>query len=233
MKPKVILLDWDGTIVDGFHLIHQAMNETLAHYDKPIWDDATAAVHVPRPDKEKFPEIFGEQSGEALKYFYNAMTRIGESIQKPDVIPGAENFMNYLQEARSKGVYVGIVSNSRTPAIERELKQLGWENYIDVIVASDSGVTNKPNKAAYDKALEHCPHTKLRPSEILYIGDANTDLEFARNTKMKFIGIGDKFTSPKEGSEYVPIHGSERVANLNDVVTRLKYAERNQTNYKE
>lgn len=220
MRPKVILLDWDGTIIDGFPLIHNAMNATLEHYGQAPWDDATAATQIPRPDKEKFPEIFGTHSEEALRYFYDTMTRIGESIDKPKLIPGAEEFMAYLQEARRNGTYVGIVSNSRTAAIQRELRQLGWEDTMDVVVASDSGMKAKPDPEAYYKALEKCPHEKLRPSDVLYVGDANIDLQFARNTGIKFLGIGNKFTLDTEPGELT--------SGLEEITKRLRYSQRNQ-----
>lgn len=223
MRPKVILLDWDGTIVDKFPLIHQAMNATLEHYGHPPFDDAAAAIHIPRPDSEKFPEFFGDQSDEALKYFQDTITRIDQQSEKPKLIDNAEAFMDFLQNARKKGVYVGIVSNSRVPAIQRDLQKLGWDNYVDVIVASDSGIKSKPDPEAYKKALEHYPNTKLRPSEVLYVGDANTDLKFARNTGMKFIGIGNKFTEPLEPKEHV--------SGLQEIITRLQYAERMQTKH--
>jgi len=221
MRPKVILLDWDGTIIDGFPHICQAMNETLVHYGKEPWDNATLATQVPRPDAEKFPEIFGEHYQEPLRFFYNRLTQIGEGQEKPKLIPGAESFMAYIQELRASGVYVGIVSNSRHASIERELRQLGWENMVDVIVASDDVEKKKPNPESYSKALMGYPNAqKTLPSETLYVGDANTDRDFARNCGMKFLGISDKFNPP--------LAPEEHMSGLEAIVRRLRLAERTQ-----
>jgi HAD superfamily hydrolase (TIGR01549 family) len=221
MKPKVILLDWDGTIVDGFPQICQAMNQTLVHFEKEPWDDATLATQVPRPDKVKFPEIFAEQSGEALKYFYHAIDEISAKIDEPKLIPGAQEFMKYMQELRQKGVYVGIVSNSRHASIERELAQLGWSDAVDVMVASDDVKNKKPNEESYREAIKnYTGRSMLLARDTLYIGDANTDRDFAENSGMQFLGFGNKFDPP--------LAPEQQMDGLLHIVKRLKTAERPQ-----
>lgn len=204
-------------MVDVFAVQHQAMNETLIAMGKEPWDLATAKERIGQPDNVQFPELFGDRADEALNIFRDANHRLNADKIKHDLMAGADQLLPFLSALHKKQhVYLGIISNKPSALIRKELAELGWENMIDVVVGSNDVEHNKPSPAAMEKALENFPHRdQLKKRDILYIGDTNSDVRFARNVGCRIIGVGDKITAP--------LKEEEAAIDLDSVLTRLQF----------
>jgi phosphoglycolate phosphatase-like HAD superfamily hydrolase len=206
--PKVILLDWDGTLADVVPISAAALNATRMHMGQsPLPDDvarneSAKALHV------LFPNATDRD------YFISTHAAISKKSPPPP-IEGAQAFVEYLASLRTDGVYIGIISNKPTANIVREMKQFGWEGTFDVIVGSDSVSKGKPHTEALSKALEdYAKKDNLVPKQIVYIGDSTTDAQFAKNCGVRFIGIDE--------SKFNTLEPQERCNNLHELLNRMR-----------
>jgi len=195
MKPKLIILDWDGTVVDSFHDTAKAMNEALVATGHEPWDEATSKKNIGQPDDVLFPRVFGEKADEAFDVYRKALSRLRAEDHAPILLPGAEDLVKFLGSRQQRGdFHLAIVSNKPGDLLRTEVDRLGMKECFNAIVGSGDAAQNKPDLAAFDKVMESYPadKPKPRPDEMLVIGDSHTDMDFARKLKSKFICVGDR-----------------------------------------
>lgn len=208
MKPKIILLDWDGTLADVVPISAAAVNATRIHRGELPLEENEAR----RESAKALPILFPDPDDR--QFFIDTHKRLS-SENPPNALPGADSFVRYLNELRKNGIFVGIISNKPKANIEQEMKNYGWEKMFDVIIGSDNVAVGKPDPAPLAAALEHYPHKeRLRQREILYVGDSNTDAAFAKNCAIQFLGIGNNFT--------LPLEPHEKCEDLHEALQRIK-----------
>lgn len=203
MKPKIILFDWDGTLADASHIAVKAMNATRVHRGEVALEGREALNESAKALPLMFPDPVDQQ------YFIESHARIS-AVMPPAPMPGADEMVRYLNKLRPHGLYVGIISNKPSDIIRREMKPFGWDGMFEIIVGPTEVVHAKPHPASLAKVLESYPDT-ISPRDILYLGDSNTDAQFARNCGVRFLGVGHGITEPLEVQQHcVDIHAAQR-----------------------
>ena len=218
MKPKLIILDWDGTVVDSFHDTMLAMNAALVATGHEPWDEATAKKHIGQPDDVLFPKIFGDKADEALAVYRQELSRLRAQNNVPTLLPGAEDVVRFLGSRQQRGdFHLAIVSNKPGDLLRKEVDRLGMKDCFNTVIGAGDAAKNKPDLAAFEKLMETYPadKTKPRPDEILVIGDSHTDMDFARNLNSKFICVGDRIDTHLLGE-------GEHATDMQQVLERMK-----------
>jgi phosphoglycolate phosphatase len=214
MKRKAIIFDWDGTLVDMFDQTLAAFNAALIATGRTPWDRETGMKYIGQPDNLLFPQLFGEDAEKAFAV-YIAKHKEMEKAQgnnPPPTLAGANELIAYLREQKSS-TYVGIVSNKPKQLIEHELKTLGWDGVFDSIIGAGDAPENKPSVKAMEAVLNDMPQ-RCSLKNVLYIGDSNTDRDFARACECQLMIVGNKV---REGLDV-----GEQVESLPEVQERLQ-----------
>lgn len=173
-KPAAIFFDWDGTLIDSLNALHSYYNHVNAVFDKPVMTIEDARRNIRKSAREIFPEIFGEQSDEALQVYFD----IAQKTHLDHLTPflGAKDMIAELKE---RGIDLGVISNKRHDLLLREVDALGWSDYFRAIVGA--GVAKK-DKPAPDPLLLAADYISKKPDEIemWYVGDTETDMQAAQ-----------------------------------------------------
>ena len=196
-KPDAILFDWDGTLVDTIHSLLKAYNDVFAHLDMPLWtmDDAKKNIRISA--RELFPKMFGDRSDEAMQVFYASIEK--NHLELLGVMKGAEKF---LSDLRANGILLGIISNKRDVFLKKEITYLGWDNIFSSVIGAGRAMHDKPAPDCMKLALEEMGLPKT--SELWYIGDTDTDMEFAANVGCKKAFISHGFGIVADAEKYSP-----------------------------
>ena len=104
-------------------------------------------------------------------------------MEKSEILPGVEEFVNKLRENNIKIAIASASKNTRTI-----LERLGLEKKFDVIIDGTMIDKAKPNPEIFLKAAE-C--LKVQPGECIVFEDAVAGIESAKRAGMKVIGVGD------------------------------------------
>lgn len=103
---------------------------------------------------------------------------------------------NTLAQLKAKQVKMGIVTNGLKEDYERALQKLGATGCFDVTVGIDSCNSAKPDRRIFLYAVEKL---RLRPSDVLFIGDSvEKDYEGARRAGLKSLLIDRKGKASKD-----------------------------------
>ena len=186
---SVILFDLDGTLIDTAHDLGVALNLQLARHGKQallhdeIWP---VASHGSRGLLELgFGITPLDKSFEALRIEY---LDLYESVftNKPIFLPGIADLLEKLD---AEGIKWGIVTNKPRRFSVDLIKavQMGDKSLYQraaCLVCGDDAPQPKP---APDTLLMACKETNSKPSDCIYIGDAERDVQAGRAAGVKTI----------------------------------------------
>lgn len=170
-KPRGVLFDLDGTLIDTYDLILQSFRYTvrtvlgrdvpdallMAKVGQPLatqmWDFAdSAAVH------EELCRVYRE---------YNAQIH-DAAIRE---FPGT---MEALAQLAAAGHPLGVVTSKRHACACQGLARFGMEPCFEFVIGSDDWPAHKPDPGPVSHG---CDLLGLPPGECLYVGDSPFDLQ--------------------------------------------------------
>lgn len=185
----MVLFDLDGTLVDTAHDLGLALNMQLAHYGKPaltydeIWPIAshgsrgllTLGFGITPADKN-----FEAMKTEYLDLYESVFTN------NPSFLPGIAEL---LKQFELEGIKWGIVTNKprRFSVDLTKAVTMGASNLFEQAACLVCGDDAPQPKPAPDTLLMACKDTNTTPSNCVYVGDAERDVQAGRAAGMKTI----------------------------------------------
>lgn len=176
---KVALFDWDNTLADNWHCVLNSINHVLSYFNHPAWSEEEGHARIRKSSRDLFTELFGEENLKtALDEFYT-------HFQKThlDVLKAMEYAEELLKSLKAQGILIGIVSNKRGEYLRKEVTHLGWDKYFDVIIGAGDASKDKPNPEPIFLAVQRLEEKTGEPiayTDVLYIGDTDTDMQAAQ-----------------------------------------------------
>lgn len=110
------------------------------------------------------------------KILFKILKKYEQRSNKVDFTP-IENSLNIIKELD----YLFIISNNLSSTVEKCISELNIEKKSIIIFGIDSIKKSKPNVEAYKKIEPF-----LNKGSSIYIGDRESDLEFANNCRINF-----------------------------------------------
>ncbi|MDA3899221.1 MAG: HAD-IA family hydrolase [Spirochaetes bacterium] len=181
-KYKTFLFDADGTLLDTVNLIIKCFEYTLSHYGKPVPERSVIASHIGIPFKKQIIFYFGDISEEMAEEIWN-FYREYQLKHYQDYIALFPDTLEVLQQLKSKGAQLGVVTSRSNSTLDLFLKHLNIYDIFDVIITPDDVSRPKPDPEPSVKALRML---NAEAADSLFIGDAIYD-------QMSAVGAGIDF----------------------------------------
>lgn len=193
-KLEIILTDFDGVILESEIGKTKAFAKFFSNYPDHV--DAIVEYHTSNPAisrynklihiythllKEQNPE---EKAQQVAPAFDDCMF---EEVAASDEVPGAFKFL----ETFGARLPIFVISTTPRDQLLRVLELRNLRGYFDRVL----GVPPKKSKIIADILAE----ADLLPSQAIYIGDSQQDLDAARDTDVPFIArhSGRTFEGPR------------------------------------
>ena len=173
---KAIIFDWDGTLVDTCGLILDAHNHVRRHMEQELWTMEDFMGRASQSAREYYPKIYGDRADEAQTVLYEYVEEHHLTYLK--AMNGSAEILDMLLAHK---IPVGVVSNKRHGTLHKEVDAMGWQKYFVSVIGAGHAPKDKPSPDPLLMAIAEIDGT-AQPSDILYIGDTETDLLCARNT---------------------------------------------------
>ena len=201
MSIKAVLFDLDNTLTNRSHSIYAYAKSLIHKYQQNLAPDQLSKILeiTNRIDNGGYPkkEILTHQSIGASVAFallqeltwnrqpnFEVLTRYWfEQFGNHAVaMEGAEELLHQLKQEKFK---LAIVSNGGHSTRLAILDGLGFSQYFDVIISSETVGVSKPNAGIF---LETSRQLGVRPEQCLFVGDHPiNDIQGAQNVGMKAI----------------------------------------------
>ena len=182
MKYRLVVFDWDGTIIDSASAIAQCIR------------DAAADLGLPVPTHEQASHVIGLGLQDALRGAVPALPaeRVGEFVAayrlhflKSEDSMGLFGGMRELIESLSRERTLGIATGKSRRGLDRALDATGLKPYFRASRCADE-THPKPHPAML---LELLREFNIPADSALMIGDTSHDLEMARAAGVDAVAV--------------------------------------------
>ena len=196
MKFKAVIFDLDGTLLDTLQDLGNSMNSVLSNHGFPIHeiddfryfvgDGVALLVERSLPVDRKDTETLNQCVREFREEYDKSNNRMTKRYD------GVAETLNGLSAC---DIRLAVLSNKPHDSTMRCMAEFfsGWE--FDMILGQKDGIPRKPDPAG---ALRITEFLKLKPEEILYVGDTGVDMSTAVSAGMFPVGALWGFREEKE-----------------------------------
>ena len=183
MRHKALLLDLDGTLICTDTIHRELWTHILATYGCTVTEEAYVQRIAGKDDLAIWQEwgVGSQEEREAWTVW--KQEEFLRRIHEAQPVPGGKERVQEWSQA-GFGHWVGVVTNSNSIIANALLVRLGIENFVDVLITSDSGCAPKPSPAPYQEALFQ---VGVEPENAIIVEDSEVGITSARRTGPGFL----------------------------------------------
>ena len=179
---KAIVFDVDGVLIDSNKIIVEAYQKTAEKL----------GLRIPSP--HEVVDLMGRPLAEIVRILWpksNVKLYIEEFrslfMDEDLVIPAIEGAVDAVREIRESGFRVGVLSGKIMFLIRKHFREAGFNiNWFEVIVSFETTKKHKPDPEPLLYAMNQL---NVKPEETVYVGDAISDYECAKNAKVEYFAV--------------------------------------------
>lgn len=179
---KLMVFDHDMTIVDSSYAIMAGFNYVAEHEGLPLVSHELTMKYIATPIPTFCEGLLGEYRPEWVKLYRSQSERLERELIRP-----FPDTVSTLTQLRDMGIKLAVLSNREHPS--KALKHSGLDVYFDVIVGAEEPyghLAYKPDPAMMNALMKDL---NMKPSETVYVGDADLDIITAISAHVRGIGI--------------------------------------------
>lgn len=169
-RPYAVLFDLDGTLVDSIALLLASMKHTFhGRQRQPSDTEWIEGLGTPLP-KQLTPYVESDEDRERLVNRY----RTFQNENHDRLMAHYEGVIDTLALLYQRGHPMGVVTSKGNMMMERGLKFIGADDYIEVAIGYDSVHIHKPDPYPVRAALEKLEY---QTNEAVFVGDSPHDIK--------------------------------------------------------
>lgn len=210
-----MIFDLDGTLLNSITDLGNACNVALKQFGYPLHDEQAYKKFVGNGiyklvERSLPKEARNQENVLKVKAIFDAYYK-AHSLDETRPYPGIELLLMKLKE---KGIHCGVVTN-KAHEYAVELTQKFFAATIEKTLGQREGIPTKPHPQGVQEMMAYF---QVEPSECLYIGDSNVDIQTAKAAGVTSIGVLWGFREAKEleneGANYL----AENVKDLEKII---------------
>ncbi|MBT3878791.1 MAG: HAD family hydrolase [Candidatus Scalindua sp.] len=175
-KYKLILFDLDGVLIDSKKNMELSWSSVEATFELSVpFEDYFKLIG--RPFDDIMDELGLSDQADQIKSVYDVA-----SSCRLDLIDTYENCLDVVERIKKMGLRIGIVTSKDKTRTLEIIKR--YNLLFDVVECPEAKERGKPNPDPLFRAMLKCQRD---PSETLYIGDMDVDMEAARRAGIDYI----------------------------------------------
>ena len=185
MKPyKLVIFDWDGTLMDSAAKIIRCMQIAARQCDVPVPSDDEVAHIIGISLKPAIMQLFDtndEALTERLRLAYKDAF-IGADATPCPLFDGTETMLNALH---SRGVILAVATGKARRGLDRAWQNTGTGHFFAASRTADEA----HSKPSPDMLLQLLEELQLSAGEAVMVGDTIYDMQMAEAIGMDRAGV--------------------------------------------
>ncbi len=208
-QPRLVLFDFDYTLADSSSAVVECCNVGLRGIGLPPAEPDAIRRTIGLPIPDTLATLAGEEHRHRSEEFRLHWRLRSEEIMIDQTHVYAET-AQAVEQLRSSGIKLGIVSTKWRIRIVEVLKREGLDEEFAVIVGGDEVTEHKPDPEGLRSAMAQM---SAAPDATVYVGDTTIDAQAAANAETSFVGVLSGMT-PKE--DFEPFRKLDVVAHVGE-----------------
>ena len=218
-KPKMVLIDVDGTLVDSVPDLAYCVDEMMKQLGRPPHGEAAVRDWVGNGverlvRRALVGQLDGEPSDEDFARAYPLFLELyrENTSQRSCLYPGVREGLEYL---RAQGYQLGCVTNKAAQFTVPLLKAMGIYDEFGIVVSGDTLPMKKPDPRPLLHAAEHFG---VPPGDSLMLGDSKSDVTAARAAGFQVICMSYGYNHGEDIRDYAPDAVIDSMAELSTLI---------------
>lgn len=181
---RLLIFDWDGTLIDSIGTIVGCTQATLAELGLPAVEDSRIRRVIGLGLRETVETICpgcGEDTFRSIVEVYRRLWLAGWG-NRPTLFDGVDPLLAGLSEQRR---VLAVATAKNREGLDRDLARTGVGEHF----ATSRTVTESPSKPDPGMVFEIQRETGVDPAATLMIGDSLHDLQMAANAGVDAVGV--------------------------------------------
>lgn len=173
MTPKLLIWDWNGTIIDDTDLCLEIENELLRERDMPEITKTWYLAHFSFPIRAYYTQMgyaFQTETFETVSEIF--MERYRERFFRCPLRTGVTDV---LKTAKDQGIAQTLLSVTEQEDLFRQVRAFGADAYFSEIL----GQSDILGASKVERAKGYIGRMGIDPNNALFIGDTDHDAETA------------------------------------------------------
>jgi HAD superfamily hydrolase (TIGR01509 family) len=189
MKPKAIIFDLDGVLLNTEPLYFEATSKLLANYSKKYSIEDQVRIMGKRPNEAALSLINLYQLPMNLKEYFEVFSIIfNKLLERIQLMHGAESFVSHLKNLK---LPLAIASSSDAPSYKEKTQKFKtfFEQFESIVLGDDPDCLHgKPDPSIF---LLAAARLGVKPEDCLVLEDAPNGILAARRAGMQVFAIAD------------------------------------------
>ena len=215
---KLIIFDWDGTLVDSIERIATSL-QAASHQICRIYISNTDARNVIGLGlQEAIEKLHPHAADDDISKIIEAYKQhyINDNTAKETPFQGVENLLAQLKD---NGYLLAIATGKSRIGFERSAKLFNLHECFHTTQCASEN-KSKPDPEMLYKILDEL---NVSAEDALMIGDSRHDLKMAKNANVDAIAVTHGVHTAEELSEFKPLICLDRVADLHHFLQHNKH----------
>lgn len=200
MNLRLVVFDWDGTLMDSIGTIVGCMRAALEEIGAPPPRELDSIRHAIGlglretldalyPDAD---DLFRSRVVEAYRHHW-----FGSHREQQVLFPAVPEL---LTELASRGLLLAVATGKSRRGLDHDLARSGLADAFQATRTVDEA----PSKPAPGMLLDVLAELGVSPGEALMVGDTTYDLEMARNARVAAVGVTSGAQGPEHLTPFAP-----------------------------
>lgn len=197
LRYDTVLFDLDGTIIDTNELIITSFLHVLEQHYPGRYKREDIIPHMGQPLTAQMEFFGGEEMRELL---VDAYREHNEEIHD-EYVREFPHVLETLEELKSLGVTLGIVTTKQRKTAEMGAKLFGIDHFMSAFVVFQDTEKHKPSP---DPVLKAMSQLNANPAKTLMVGDSQYDIQAAHNAGVHAAGVSWSLKGPEFLQQFKP-----------------------------
>ncbi|MDH5437032.1 MAG: HAD-IA family hydrolase [Gammaproteobacteria bacterium] len=211
-KTKLIIFDWDGTLMDSIEHIVNSMQGAITDMQYEHKDEETIRNIIGLGMHEAILALFpGCEQTERLKFIDSYREYFFERSHNSDFYPGA---LNTIHSLKKQDYLLAVATSKGRNGLDRAFNNYNLVDTFHTSRCADE-TQSKPHPQMLEEILEEL---QIKPQEAVMVGDTAYDMEMARNANVPRIACCYGVHSREKLMAYEPAACMQSIYELENVL---------------
>ena len=199
MRKKLVIFDLDGTLVDSFKDVFNAVNSSLSEFNLPPKDREWVRLLI-GPNANQLIEEAVAGSTVSVEDYRNSFRQHYRSqlTNYTDLFTGMKAILEWLNK---KGVKMAVLTNKSEASSIKILSEIKILDSFIKVVGYDTYTEAKPSPLGFHNL---CEVADCLPSEAILIGDTEVDIATSKAANSHVIAVTHGYRTYNELKRELP-----------------------------